>query len=834
MARGNLREALGAADGLAVALERSESNTANDWLALGIAYRILGREQPDQFKDALVALDNAVAADSSLVEAHLRLGELFLEKYQAPDAKKSFAEALRRDPGNARAQLGLAMVAQFEGAPHRELFEQAAKSGPGLADAEAWLARLDLDTESFAAAAGRAGKAIALDSANLAAWAVLATSALLSADSAGYRAAEAGVLRHNRAPAAFYAAMAEAMARQRRYAEAARLAARGVAADGRDPAALTALGTNELRLGAIDSGRAHLERAFARDPYHVWNKNTLDLLDELAKYRTVRSGRFEFVATPAEIDLLTLYLAPLLERAYDSLSARYGYSPPTPVRLEIYRRHADFSVRTVGLAGIGALGVSFGSTLAMDAPSARPVGEFNWASTAWHELTHAFTLGATDHKIPRWFSEGLSVLEERRARQGWGAQASTAWVAALKGNRLNPLSRFNDGFVRPRHPADVSFAYYQASLLCEYLEAAFGFESITKMLAAYRAGLSTEDAFGRGTGLSMDELDKRFSAWLAGRFATPLKSVGTFGDSTATPGELQALMVTARGFEKTGQIDQAIAALERADKMFPDMADDDSPAWALARLYKDKGDDTRALEYLSRVTRYNESQYEANRLEAELRTAKGDPAGAFLALERAIYISGYDPAVHSAAAVAAAAARNKAAAVQGGARSWRSTRATRRARTMRAWPSVTAGNPAEARREVLKALELAPSFEKAQSLLLELRRELMRTFWCLRRPAGSVAPVGSGPASAQPGRPGGSDGAGKPRSWARFWPDSPCCPSAPTRRAAAVAVVAAGAGRRRGRLSAERPVRRPLHLRPDQVHALERRLRLPPGRQVGP
>ncbi|MGE0441540.1 MAG: tetratricopeptide repeat protein [Gemmatimonadales bacterium] len=722
VARGNLREALGAADGLAVALERSESNTAGDWLALGIAYRILGREQPDQFKDALVALDNAVEADSTLVEAHLRLGELFLEKYQAPDAKKSFAEALRRDPGNARAQLGLAMVAQFEGAPHRELFEQAAKAGPGLADAEAWLARLDLDTESFAAAAGLAGKAIALDSANLSAWAVLATAALLTGDSAGSRAAEAGVLRHNRAPAAFYAAMAEAMARQRRYAEAARLAARGVAADGRDPAALTALGTNELRLGAIDSGRAHLERAFARDPYHVWNKNTLDLLDELAKYRTVRSGRFEFVAAPAEVDLLTLYLAPLLERAFDSLSARYRYSPPTPVRLEIYRRHADFSVRTVGLAGIGALGVSFGSTLAMDAPSARPVGEFNWASTAWHELTHAFTLGATDHKIPRWFSEGLSVLEERRARQGWGAQASTAWVAALKGNRLNPLSRFNDGFVRPRHPADVSFAYYQASLLCEYLESAFGFESITKMLAAYRRGMGTEAAFRDGTGLPMDELDKRFSAWLMGRFATPLQSVGTFGDSTATPGELQALMITAGGFMKTGQIDQAIAALEKADKMFPDMADDDSPAWALARLYKDKGDDARALEYLSRVTRYNESQYEANRLEAELRTAKGDAAGAFAALERAIYISPYDPAVHAAAAVAAAAAGNQAAAV----RERRAVLALDPSDQAGAHYELAvalrdAGNPAEARREVLKALELAPSFEKAQSLLLELR-----------------------------------------------------------------------------------------------------------------
>ena len=46
----------------------------------------------------------------------------------------------------------------------------------------------------------------------------------------------------------------------------------------------------------------------------------------------------------------------------------------TPIRLELFPRHADFSVRTVGLAGLGALGVSVGSLLAMDSPAARERG----------------------------------------------------------------------------------------------------------------------------------------------------------------------------------------------------------------------------------------------------------------------------------------------------------------------------------------------------------------------------------------------------------------------------------------------------------------------------
>ncbi len=723
-ARGNREAAVTLAERVARRLEAAAANTAADWLALGIAYQILGSVQPAQFKDALVAYDRAVAADSSLVEGHLRLGALFLDKYNAPDARAAFTEALRRDPGNARAELGLALVAQFEGRPETaSLLAQAARSGPGLARTHAALGRLDLDAEAFDSAAVRASRAIALDSADLGGWAVRAAVELVRGDSAAFRATEAQVRSRHRAPAGFYADLAEALGRQRQYANAAALARVGVAADPDDPAALTALGTNELRQGAIDSGRARLERAFGRDPYHVWNKNTLDLLDELAKYRTVTHGRFVFVAAPEEIEILTLYLGPLLERAYDSLAVRYRYRPPTPIRLEIYRRHADFSVRTVGLAGLGALGVSFGSVLAMDAPSARAVGDFNWASTAWHELVHAFTLGATDHKVPRWLSEGLSVLEERRARSGWGAGATTPFVAALAGGQLHPMTRINDGFVRPTRPHDVGFAYYQASLLCEFLETTYGFDGVLRLLDGYRRGLGTDEAVRGAFDAPIAAVGARFDAWLRARFATPLGKVGVLRDSTVAPGELMALLASGKRMIEGGRLDDAITTLERADGMFPDMADDDSPAWALAQLFRQRGNLPKALEYLARVTRHNESQYEANRLEAELRTATGDHRGALAALERAIFIHPYDPALHVAAAEAARQAGDPSVVV----RERRAVLALAPADRAGAHYELAvalrdAGDRDAARREVLKALEQAPAYERAQTLLLELRR----------------------------------------------------------------------------------------------------------------
>ena len=83
--------------------------------------------------------------------------------------------------------------------------------------------------------------------------------------------------------------------------------------------ALGILGTNELRTGQMEQGRARIERAFAIDPFNVWHKNTLDLLDQLKKFKTIETPRFRIVVPPEESELLAAYLVPLLDEAYDSL-----------------------------------------------------------------------------------------------------------------------------------------------------------------------------------------------------------------------------------------------------------------------------------------------------------------------------------------------------------------------------------------------------------------------------------------------------------------------------------------------------------------------------------
>ena len=129
--------------------------------------------------------------------------------------------------------------------------------------------------------------------------------------------------------------------------------------------------------------------------------------------------------------------------------------------------------------GSGALGVSFGPVVAMDAPSARQRGEFNFGSTLWHELAHTFTLGVTDHRIPRWFSEGPVGLRGAPGPDRLGRRdSSLSFLAAFKQDKLLPVSRLTDGFVRPTYPEQIIHAYYQASLVCEMVVATRGWQAI--------------------------------------------------------------------------------------------------------------------------------------------------------------------------------------------------------------------------------------------------------------------------------------------------------------------------------------------------------------------
>jgi tetratricopeptide (TPR) repeat protein len=737
---GKTDEALARFDRFIDVYNGSSSLSADDLVAVAIACKYLGVTDHQLFKDALRALDEAKAKDPENLTPSIRAGELFLEKYQSPDAGKSFQEALAVNPNHPEALLGLAQVMEFDGsAEAKVLTEKALAVNPRYVPARAFLAEQLIGIEDYRGAREEAQAALEVNPVSPDALPILAAAEFLSGDHAAFRAVEERALARNPKDASFYNKLSNIAVNNRLYREARDFAAKAVAADARSFEGYGLLGMNQLRLREIEEGRKNLERSFEGDPYNVWIKNTLDLLDTYPDYVTTRTPRFEIVIEGKESDLLAGYVERMAEEAYESLAERYEFQPETPIRIEVYPSHGDFSVRTLGLPGLGALGVCFGPVIAVDSPSARPKGQFNWASTLWHELAHTVTLGATDHRVPRWLSEGLSVLEERRARPGWGDDVSLSFLAAYKRGKLLPIAELNNGFMRPTYPQQIGISYYQASLVSELIERDFGFSAIRDMLAGYRRGLATPEVFREVLKMELDAFDVSFDAYLKERFEAQANSLRLPPEEpqegvpapAVTEEELRARaesdefdfiaqLETGRRALEAGETDRAVKHLERAQALFPEYWEEGSPYVLLARVFEEQGDIERSARELQRFVDLNENDYDSHLKLFEIYEKLGKSSEAASILERAIAIYPFDPDAHrKLAALYEKLGRKDGVIVERKALLALTTdRAQGHYDLAVAYYAV--GDAASAKRELLKALEIAPGFKEGLALLRKL------------------------------------------------------------------------------------------------------------------
>ena len=707
---------------------------AEDLFAIASATQYLGKYNPQLFKEAVQIYTEAQRVNPSSLDAQIALGELLLEKYNNEEALEVFTEALKINDKNPRALLGLARSLHFDYSSNAMLVvRQALEINPNLVPAKVLLARLYIELEQYPEAIIEAEQALNINPASLEALSMLAVVYHLRRDTAAFNSIEERVLKRNPQYAELYATLADLAAQNRLYQDAVLFSKMALKLDPNFWRGYGLLGMNQLRLGRMQPGRSNLEQAFKGDPYNVWIKNTLQLADTFRNYVEIEKGGFLVVLHDSEQALLEEYVHDLAEKAYTYFKTRYRHQPATPIRLEFYPDHTDFSVRTVGLAGVGLLGACFGPVVAMDSPSARQSGEFNWGSTLWHELAHVFHLSMTDNRVPRWFSEGLSVYEEHNAQPGWGADVSPDFLLAYLEGRLLPLSELNNGFVRPSYPEQIYFSYFQASLVFEFIEARWGFDAIREVLNAFKTSPGNNDALLRVLKLDTQELDAAFDTYFKHKYSRALTALqknkaseqdaSGIGSSQTEIGDFyfDQIEMGKLLYEK-GNLVLAELFLTRAQALFPEYAGADSSYGILAALYSSQGEHDQAEAQLETLTGINAEHYEAHLELAKLRARRGDNAGAAEALERALYIYPYDLELHQ-----------DLAQYQANLGQWDKVARERRALLaldpvdkaeafyQLAFAYDQAGNRSLAREQILYALEIAPNFYRAQELLLSLR-----------------------------------------------------------------------------------------------------------------
>jgi tetratricopeptide (TPR) repeat protein len=685
-----------------------------------------------RYHDANDMYRSAIEADSDYLEAQLGAAELFTEKYAYSDAALFLDDALKINSNSARAYLDLARNKRLESdAETTAALSRALAINPNLVEAISLKAAIALEANQLDDASTEIEKALKINSRSLDAHSLKA--ALLYLQDKDYEPEVAATLAIGPKYGGVYNTLSHYATITRRTEQAAQFARRAIEIAPRLWDAHLSLGMALLRLGQMEPGREAVERAFKGDPFNAWAKNTLDLLDSMRDFKETKRGPFIIKASAQESDVLSPYAANLLEEAAAKLTAKYRFTPKGPIIIEIFQNHEDFAVRTLGMPGLGALGVCFGFVVAQDSPSAREAGEFNWGSTLWHEYTHVITLQMTDYRIPRWFSEGLSVYEERRARPGWGDDWNPLFVRAFAEKRWFKIADLDAGFQRPKTPQDIPIAYFQASQVCEFIADRYGFDAILRMLAMYRDKAKTPEVLLQVLKLSESDFDREFMAYVESKVKPLQQALNTPSNVVAslTKEEVLKALATQDTFAlriraaellaADGDTQGAVTHYLRALELFPYVSGSGNPYESLAKILEQKGDPAQAAKVLEGLVKTDENNLEALKNIARIRLALGEHRQALDALQASFYISPFDYKLHTQAGELSVELKDYAKALT----EFQVALALAPPNVAEANYNVASayyalGRQPEAKRAVLRALEAAPRYEKAQELLLRI------------------------------------------------------------------------------------------------------------------
>lgn len=671
---------------------------------------------------------------------YLASGELALEKNDFALAAEAYQQAVKLDPKDADAQLGLARAfAPSDSDKAKTALTAALACNPSHIDSLLYLVDDHVDAERYQDAAAALDRVAQVNSEHPLLWAYRALLAHFNNE-------EEEAAKRHQAALKWYSSnpqvdwlIGKKLSQKYRFAEGAAYQRQSLQLD---PAYLPAkiqLAQDLLRLGDEQAGWPLAEEVNKQDGYNVVAHNLVTLQDSLQKFRTLESNGFVLRMDEKEAAIYGDRVLDLLRRARQTLCAKYEVSIDEPVVVELFPRQQDFAIRTFGLpGGAGFLGVCFGRVITANSPASQGENPSNWEATLWHEFCHVVTLHKTHNKMPRWLSEGISVYEERQADPTWGQSINPHYREMMLGDELTPVSDLSGAFLHPKSPRHLQFAYYESALVVEYLVEKYGLEILKRILVDLGAGMPINDSLARYTG-SLEALDQEFAEF-ARRRANAMAPKADWSEPdlppTANAVELaawvkehpqnyRALARLAKQRISEKQWAEAKAPLATMLELYPDAAGGENVYSMLAKVHRELGQQNEERSVLEKLAAISADDVDAFSRLMELASLANDWPATIKYGDRLLAVNPLKKAPYRQLAAAAEKTANDALAIE----------------SYRALLRLDAVDPAdlhyqlathmrrqgdlnEAKRHALQALEEAPRYRAAQRELLAIVRQI--------------------------------------------------------------------------------------------------------------
>ena len=413
------------------------------------------------------------------------------------------------------------------------------------------------------------------------------------------------------------------------FAEGAALQEAASGLDGEFLMAKRLRGEDLLKLGRVEEAWKLLEEVHAKDGYDVTVFNLLELRDRTKGHVERLSGDVLVRMSPLEMEVYGDRLLTFLGRARERLGVLYQWKPEVPTRVEVFDVRKDFAVRTFGAPrGEGYLAVCFGDVITAGGPRTADARGHSWQATLWHEYTHTVTLGLSRNRIPRWLSEGISVMEEQEMDSGWGHRYRPRHRSRLIQGQLYGFADIADAF-GSEEPTEIDFAYFQAGLMARWMAEAKGRAVLREVLTELGEGVSVKRVLEKRYG-KVEEMDRDFFAY-AKRWAAAQggsldwrDGADAVTDDTARTDYFSAM---ARVRRAMGAKDWKAAEqeLRRVVMEAPLVRDEEKGPWMLlARTRRELGDRAGERQALEEALKLDHSMPAAWERLMELVESSGD------------------------------------------------------------------------------------------------------------------------------------------------------------------------------------------------------------------
>lgn len=245
---------------------------------------------------------------------------------------------------------------------------------------------------------------------------------------------------------------------------------------------------------------------------------TVLYMDTRHEWRTLTDGLVTLYWYRGDDDFAEDIVA-TANRTIDVLANRFQVTGEEGIRLVIYGNNSDFaealppnSAEWIGGQAYSDLKLIIASL----APDAGATAEIR--RMVPHEVSHLIVHQATLNPFnspQAWLDEGLAVYNQETP----DVRFASILDDAVAEGRLIPVRALNSAF--PLDPDDALLSYAESESIVRFIIDRWGDDGIAALLGGFRDELSYDDIVQHALGVSVDELDAQWKAWLGYTGDTP-------------------------------------------------------------------------------------------------------------------------------------------------------------------------------------------------------------------------------------------------------------------------------------------------------------------------